>query len=177
MRCRLPVFLLLSLTGCVSVRQLPLPNNDAIGGTYERARAGDRAAVRQLADANARGSNGLKANDLEAQRLYLQVTEAGDPAAMVALAREKLGKDNDDAEYWFIRAARAGSRSGVDGLRRLYGDSRHGRQSLPVALKWAYVLNSRYWIDAHAKNLGPEQQAEARRQADDWLNRYPLKTY
>ena len=164
----------LCLGGCVSVHQLPLPDNWAVADNYTRAAAGNAEALRGQAMAYRNGAFGVQPDSDESRRLLLLAAEAGSVPACLDLGWLYAPLDRSRAEYWFSRLAQAGNRAGADALSRLYGDKRYGTPEPVVALGWALVGGNQYLIEQQRKNLSPEQVEEARRQADAWLARYPV---
>lgn len=169
------LLLLLPLAGCISVRQTPLPANQAVAVDYPGAAAGDRKAELRLAGNFRFGGGGVGRNDAETLRHWLDSAEAGNADASLALATHYRTSDRERAVYWYLRADEAGNRQALGALAALYADNRNGPPDYPTALKWAYAAGNTYLINTYQKPLTPEDQAEAKRQADEWRSRQPAK--
>ncbi len=169
------LLLLLPLAGCISVRQTPLPANQAVAADYPATVAGDRKAELRLANSFRYGSGGVGRNEAESLRHWLDGAEAGNADAQMALASHYRTSDRERAAYWYLRAAEAGNRQALGALATLHGDSRNGTPDYPAALKWAYAAGNAYQINLYQKQLTPEAQADAKRQAEEWKSRQPAK--
>ena len=174
MRCLL-LLLLLPLAGCISVRQMPLPTNQAVAVDYPATLTGDRKAELRLATSFRFGGGGLGRNEAESLRHWLDAAEASNADAQMALASYYRTSDRERAVYWYLRAAEAGNRQALGALATLHGDSRNGTPDYPAALKWAYAAGNAYQINLYQKQLTPEAQADAKRQAEEWKSRQPAK--
>lgn len=171
----LALIFLLPLAGCISVRQTPLPSNQAIAVDYPGAAAGDGAAQLRLASDYRQGWGGVGKNEAEMLRRWLGAAEAGNTEAQMALAAHYRSNDRERAVYWYQRAAESGNRLAPGGLATLYADSRSTPADYLAALTWAYVAGNAYQINTYRKQLSPEAQAEAQRLADEWKSRLPAK--
>lgn len=150
------------LAACVSFNQLQLPNNYAVTHHYPQAVAGDPKAGLALADFYRIDGGGIRRNDAESLRRWLDLAESGNYEAQVALATYYQTVDREQAIYWYLRAE-AFSR-----LANFHADSKLGPPDFRLALKWAYVADYKYLISTYEKQLALDEQAEARRLADEW---------
>lgn len=165
----------LSLSACISVHQTPLPDNSALAVQYPKLANGERLAEMGLATNFQRGYGGVGANEAESLRYWLDLAETGHLPAQMALGIHYQATDRDKAAYWYRRAADAGHKQAPYNLAQLNANPRNGAPDYLAALKWAYVADSTTLINQYQKQLTPEAQAEARRQADDWKRAHPPK--
>jgi len=163
------------LAACINFRQAPLPGNYAVASTYPQAAAGDQRAALWLAENYRSDKGGIERNDGESLRRWLDLAERGNSDAQLALAAYAQPGNRELAVYWYLRAAEAGNRRALGALAGFYADSRNGPPDYPNALKWAYAAGNTYQINAYQKQLTPEAQAEAKRQAEEWKSRQPAK--
>lgn len=165
----------LTLSACISVHQTPLPDNSALAVHYPRVANGERQAEMGLATSFQRGYGGVAANEAESLRYWLDLAETGHLPAQMALGIHYQATDRERAAYWYRRAADAGSKPALYNLAQLHANARNGAPDYQTALKWAYAADNTYLINQYQKQLTPDAQAEARRQADDWKRAHPAK--
>lgn len=165
----------LLLSACISVTQTPLPDNAALAVQYPKAAHGERLAENALAMHFQRGYGGVGANQAESLRYWLDLAETGDLPAQVALGNHYQATDREKAVYWYRRAADAGHKPALTNLAQLHASPRNGKPDYLAALKWAYAADNTYLINQYQKQLMPEAQAEARRQAEDWKRGHAVK--
>lgn len=150
------------LTACISFYQVPLPNNYAVTHHYPQAVAGDQKAAMALAGMYRVDGGGIGRNDAERLRRWLDLAEGGNHGAQVALASYYQTVDREQAIYWYLRAEAFSS------LASMYADNKLAPPDYRLALKWAYVSDNKYLISTYEKQLALDEQAEARRLADEW---------
>ncbi|MBS1131273.1 MAG: hypothetical protein H6R16_2275, partial [Proteobacteria bacterium] len=106
---------------------------------------------------------------------WLDLAEGGNQQAQMILGSHYQATDREKSAYWYRRAADAGNKHALFSLTQLYTSARNGAPDYQTALKWAYAADNAYLANLYQKQLPPEAQAEARRQADDWKRDHPAK--
>lgn len=162
-----------------------VPQDDAQAVNWWRKAAAQGLAVAQnnLGFMHAEG-RGVPQDDAEAVEWYLKAVEQGDALAQVNLGDmyvDGRGVPQDDAEAvkWYRKAAEQGNTEAQIYLGFLYREGRGIRQDYVEAYKWSYLAASLtsgiYGKDAAilrdslAAEMTPEQIAEARKRAQEWI--------